>query len=53
MTNFELDAVYSIGISGVIKLQIADYAPEIKSQLDSIKGTSVKTNINNVIKAYE
>ncbi|MBO5415377.1 MAG: hypothetical protein J6A83_01950 [Clostridia bacterium] len=53
ITNFELDAVYGIGFSGVIKLQIADYAPEIKSQLDSIKGTSVKTNINNVIKAYK
>lgn len=53
VVKFELDAVYGIGISSCINLNISDAAPEVKSQLDSIKGTSVKTNIDNVIKAYK
>ncbi len=52
-TKFELDLVYNIGIATCIRINLSDSKGEIKSQLDSIKRTSVDTNIKNVIKAYE
>ena len=51
-TKFELDLVYGIGIAAYIRLNLSDSATEIKSQLDSIKRTSVDANIKKVIAAY-
>ena len=51
-TKFELDLVYGIGIAACIRLNLSDSATEIKSQLDSIKRTSVDANIKKVIAAY-
>lgn len=52
-TKFELDVVYDIGIFECVRVNLSDGAPEVKSQLDSIKRTSVASNIESVIAAYK
>ena len=53
ITRFELDLVYDIGLVRCIRTNLSDGAAEIKSQLDSIKKTSVVSNINSIIDAYK
>lgn len=51
-TRFELDVVYDIGIFECVRVNLSDGHAEVKSQLDSIKLSTVPTKIADVIKAY-
>ncbi len=52
-TKFEIDLVYGIGIADCIRLNLSDANNEVKSQLDGIKRTTVKNNIDKTIEAYK
>ncbi|MBQ7383200.1 MAG: hypothetical protein IJV72_00220 [Clostridia bacterium] len=52
-TKFELDQVYALGFSGVVRINLSDAVAEIKHSMDSIKTSTVASNIKKVIDAYK
>ena len=51
-TRFELDVVYDIGIFECVRVNLSDGLASVKSQLDSIKRSTVPAKIADLVDAY-
>lgn len=51
--KFELDLVYQIGIADCVRKNLSDNSTSLKSDLDSTKRGTAKSNINKVLEAYK